>query len=338
MQRSSVLLQLIALCCTACLCANARTLAAAPAPSTEASCTLTTELETGPYYLDDILFRSNISEGQNGIPLLLKIQIVDTDCEPVVDAFVDIWQCNSTGFYSGFTLSGEDGSSGGASAFSPTGAPTNAPAGQAAPAYMEGASPEGSPDGSAMGQNMTGSSVGQNMTGSSAGGSSGGGGSPDDTTTVAAGVSAAAAAAGQQSATTDDYMWLRGVQQTDEDGMVEFETIVPGWYSGRTAHIHVKVHVPYNTSIVDEMSEFDDSHVAHTAQFFFDPTLYDQVAATYPYTLDLTTRTTNAEDHVYSADTSAVLDITLDGSSLSEGLTATMKSVIDPSSTPAAGV
>lgn len=68
-------------------------------------------------------------------------------------------------------------------------------------------------------------------------------GSPDDTTTVAAGVSAAAAAAGQQSATTDDYMWLRGVQQTDEDGMVEFETIVPGWYSGRTAHIHVKVRL-----------------------------------------------------------------------------------------------
>lgn len=60
-------------------------------------------------------------------------------------------------------------------------------------------------------------------------------------TTVAAGVSAEAAAAGQQTATTDDYTWLRGVQQTDEDGMVEFDTIVPGWYSGRTAHIHVKV-------------------------------------------------------------------------------------------------
>ena len=49
------------------------------------------------------MFRSNISEGQVGIPLLLKIKITDTDCEPVVDAFVDIWHCNSTGFYSGFT-------------------------------------------------------------------------------------------------------------------------------------------------------------------------------------------------------------------------------------------
>ncbi len=29
--------------------------------------------------------------------------------------------------------------------------------------------------------------------------------------------------------------------QTDEDGIAEFETIVPGWYSGRAPHIHIKV-------------------------------------------------------------------------------------------------
>ena len=75
----------------------------APAPGTEASCNLTTELEEGPYWLDDIMFRSNITEEQPGIPLLLRIKIANADCEPVVDAFVDIWQCNSTGFYSAFT-------------------------------------------------------------------------------------------------------------------------------------------------------------------------------------------------------------------------------------------
>ena len=80
-----------------CLCLQA------PAPATDATCTLTTELEEGPYWLDDLLFRSNITEDQPGVPLLLRIKLVNTDCEPVVDAFVDIWQCNSTGFYSGFT-------------------------------------------------------------------------------------------------------------------------------------------------------------------------------------------------------------------------------------------
>lgn len=63
------------------------------------------------------------------------------------------------------------------------------------------------------------------------------------TTTASAGVPAAAAAAGQTSATTDSFTFLRGVQQTDEDGMVEFETIVPGWYAGRTGHIHIRVSI-----------------------------------------------------------------------------------------------
>ena len=83
--------------CLLCLCVQA------PAPGTEAVCTLTTELEIGPYYLYDILFRSNITEGQAGVPLLLQVKVANTDCEPLVDAFVDIWHCNSTGFYSGFT-------------------------------------------------------------------------------------------------------------------------------------------------------------------------------------------------------------------------------------------
>ena len=59
--------------------------------------------------------------------------------------------------------------------------------------------------------------------------------------TASAGVPAAAAAAGQVTATTDDLTWLRGVQQTDEDGLVEFETIIPGWYAGRTPHVHLRV-------------------------------------------------------------------------------------------------
>ena len=36
--------------------------------------------------------------------------------------------------------------------------------------------------------------------------------------------------------------WLRGAQVSDHDGKCEFLTIYPGWYSGRTVHIHFKVH------------------------------------------------------------------------------------------------
>ena len=40
---------------------------------------------------------------------------------------------------------------------------------------------------------------------------------------------------------TDAGIFLRGTLPTDRHGMVEFATIVPGWYPGRTEHEHVKV-------------------------------------------------------------------------------------------------
>jgi protocatechuate 3,4-dioxygenase beta subunit len=36
--------------------------------------------------------------------------------------------------------------------------------------------------------------------------------------------------------------YLRGVQTSDADGQVTFQTIYPGWYSGRTTHIHIQVY------------------------------------------------------------------------------------------------
>ena len=42
---------------------------------------------------------------------------------------------------------------------------------------------------------------------------------------------------------TDTLTFLRGTQLADAAGKVAFETAYPGWYQGRTVHIHVKVHV-----------------------------------------------------------------------------------------------
>lgn len=39
----------------------------------------------------------------------------------------------------------------------------------------------------------------------------------------------------------DDEMFMRGGQVTDDRGMVEFESVFPGWYDPRLTHIHVKV-------------------------------------------------------------------------------------------------
>lgn len=75
-------------------------------PSTP-GCTLSPEQEEGPYYLDNSKVRQEITEGRPGVPLRLRIQIVDARrCEPIPEAAVDIWHCDALGVYSGFTSNG----------------------------------------------------------------------------------------------------------------------------------------------------------------------------------------------------------------------------------------
>ncbi len=47
--------------------------------------------------------------------------------------------------------------------------------------------------------------------------------------------------------------FFRGIQLTDADGVVEFETIYPGWYSGRVTHIHFQVFLSSAVSVVSQM-------------------------------------------------------------------------------------
>lgn len=42
------------------------------------------------------LFRSNVTEAQGGIPLEIRYTVLDTSCNPVVGALIDIWHCKST--------------------------------------------------------------------------------------------------------------------------------------------------------------------------------------------------------------------------------------------------
>jgi protocatechuate 3,4-dioxygenase beta subunit len=41
--------------------------------------------------------------------------------------------------------------------------------------------------------------------------------------------------------------FLRGTQVTNAEGIAQFTTIYPGWYRGRTVHIHAKVHLDKQT-------------------------------------------------------------------------------------------
>jgi protocatechuate 3,4-dioxygenase beta subunit len=89
----------------------------------------------------------------------------------------------------------------------------------------------------------------------------------------------------EQANGTVGQTFLRGVQPTNAKGIAVFTTIYPGWYPGRTVHIHVKVHVR--------------GDVVHTGQLFFDDALTDVVFRKAPYSSRPNRDTRNADDSIY---------------------------------------
>ena len=57
----------------------------------------------GPFYFDPKLVRSDVTEGKQGAPLAVTLQIVQTsDRAPIPDARVDLWHAEREGLYSGY--------------------------------------------------------------------------------------------------------------------------------------------------------------------------------------------------------------------------------------------
>ncbi len=55
--------------------------------------------------------------------------------------------------------------------------------------------------------------------------------------------------------------WFRGTQITDSNGRVNFKSCFPGWYSGRTIHIHFRVRNNNNDQVVSQFC-FPDAFTA----------------------------------------------------------------------------
>ena len=62
--------------------------------------------------------------------------------------------------------------------------------------------------------------------------------------------------------------YLRGYQMTDVNGEVEFTTVLPGWYPGRTCHIHFQVYVSETYAAISQLT-FDHSTVNNIYSNFF---------------------------------------------------------------------
>lgn len=91
--------------------------------------------------------------------------------------------------------------------------------------------------------------------------------------------------------------FCRGVQSTDGDGYVFFDSIFPGWYSSRTTHIHFTIRVN-NTAYV-------------TSQFAFADRVSDFIYRKHPLYNGRALRTTNnTNDSVFSS--AAIQQFTFD--------------------------
>ncbi|KAF1849849.1 aromatic compound dioxygenase [Cucurbitaria berberidis CBS 394.84] len=198
------------------------------------SCILTPEVTQGPYWVQGELVRENVTENQEGVHLTLDIQIIDvTTCEPVPQAFLEIWHCNSTGVYSGVVANGN--------------------------------------------------------------------GNTNDTTNL-------------------DNTFLRGIQQSDDDGVVVFDTLFPGHYTGRAPHIHVMTS---QDATVNANETLSGGSVTHVGQMFFDQDLISLVEQQEPYASNTQELTTNAEDSILAEEAATVdplIEYVLLGDDVSEGL------------------
>jgi protocatechuate 3,4-dioxygenase beta subunit len=91
---------------------------------------------------------------------------------------------------------------------------------------------------------------------------------------------------------TTGKKFLRGYQVTDKDGVAKFVTIYPGWYPGRTVHIHYKIRSPASAK----------SPYEFTGQMYFNEGTSDRIYAKAPYAARGKRSVSNVTDRIYNSD------------------------------------
>lgn len=91
---------------------------------------------------------------------------------------------------------------------------------------------------------------------------------------------------------TDGHNFLRGYQVSDRAGWARFTTVLPGWYRGRTVHIHLKI----------QTTGTDGNPYEFTSQLYFTEEFKARYLAIAPYAAKGLPDTTNAADGIYTAN------------------------------------
>ncbi len=106
--------------------------------------------------------------------------------------------------------------------------------------------------------------------------------------------------------------YFRGVQTTDSNGRVDFDTCFPGWYAGRTIHLHFTATL---------------NGKAFSSQLVFDQTLVNQIFTSHPeYKTHGLPDTSNANDSVVGGGNLAAF--TLAATRLNDGAMMAAKQLV----------
>lgn len=122
----------------------------------------------------------------------------------------------------------------------------------------------------------------------------------------------------------------RGAQQTDDDGVVQFDTTFPGHYNGRATHIHLMSTA--DATVLDN-GTFTGGTSQHIGQMFFDTSLREAVEKVEPYASNTQAITSNAEDTIAVSEATDEYDPFMKyiqlGDDISDGLLMWMTVAID---------
>ncbi|HVT64471.1 MAG TPA: hypothetical protein VHD81_04915 [Mycobacteriales bacterium] len=127
----------------------------------------------------------------------------------------------------------------------------------------------------------------------------------------------------EQSESSLGHDYLRGYQITDSAGTVKFTTLYPGWYAGRTTHIHARIRTYSGSTMTSDF----------LTQYFFDPTSQSAILTEYA-DRDKTAFQARDTDRVYQSEVAEgganVLTIT---GNVTDGYVASFAGEIDATST-----
>jgi protocatechuate 3,4-dioxygenase beta subunit len=139
----------------------------------------------------------------------------------------------------------------------------------------------------------------------------------------------------------DQTTFLRGIQFTNDHGVATFETVFPGFYMGRTNHIHFKVREGGRLATRQNASPGErtylEGHTAHTGQVFFPEEFAAELMRNEPYSGHRIHRTTQDEDGVFQnqhGGTSVAKLRPVDAHRPEAGYIADLIVAVDPTATP----